>query len=673
MIAQTDIRTFYELQPIIPLSQGWQSLVFAACILAILAFVIWMYIRDSRELPRGLTVLLSGLRITAFVCILIYVLNPGKRSETKIVKTSRLAVLVDTSLSMGLRDEPLANGQTESPRRIDEIVSWLGSDLEIESLGKQHDVSIYRFGDQSQPELIATFAKARESETSTGPLMNRRPLESLEQGLQQSRRLGWLAIAIGAFSGALLLGWFFAWQTGRTPALKSQILCGAIFSLVFSLFWFAVCDLQTPQFDLWTSLGWKQADPGSIPVAPVSTDDAPREDSDQPPSIQWADALALDGTSTQLGSAIQYIVNKERGGPIAGVVVMTDGRSNAGVQPARAIAAAANAGIPVFPVGIGSTSTPKNIQVADIQAPPKVFPLDKFLVKGIVKASGLAGSAVRVQLVSVDKQEQEAETVEDETTIRLLEDGQPMSVEFEVARQEQGLRRYTIRIDGVPGEIDARDNQRTTLVEIVQRQTKVLLIAGGPNREFRFLRNQLFRDKDILLHVWLQSSKEGADQEADLLLNEFPQTRDGVFFYDCIIAFDPDWRLLNEEQTDLLERWVAEKAGGLIVIAGPVNTPEWTRQPRGDEVVDKIRRLYPVSFYSQGTAQLKLGRFGGDEPFPLDFCARGGPPSFCGWAIRPVTARRTGARLKAFLVIMPLTSPSPGQMCWPILLIPRPP
>jgi len=270
----------------------------------------------------------------------------------------------------------------------------------------------------------------------------------------------------------------------------------------------------------------------------------------------------------------------------------------------------------------------RNVIGADIQAPPKVFPSDKFQIKGIIKSFGLPGKAVRVRLVSIDQKETEAETAKDETTIRLLGDGQAVSVEFNVARQEQGKRRYIIRAESLDGDLDTRDNQRAVLIEIVERQTKVLLIAGGPNREFRFLRNQLYRESDILLHVWLQSSTSGADQEVEFLLQEFPRTREDLFFFDCIIAFAPDWRMLSQDQSELLERWVAEQAGGLVVAAGPVNTPEWTRRPRGDETINRLRRLYPVSFYSQGSAQLKFGRFGGEQAYPLDFSREGRAAGF---------------------------------------------
>ena len=164
---------------------------------------------------------------------------------------------------------------------------------------------------------------------------------------------------------------------------------------------------------------------------------------------------------------------------------------------------------------------------------------------------------------------------------------------------------------------------QSTVVQVLNRKSRVLLIAGGPTRDYQFLRNQLYRDENVQLDVWLQIAKPGADQESDKLLFQFPETALALDDYDCIIGFDPDWRLLSTEQTRHLERWVSEKAGGLLIIAGPVFTPEWTRRPRGEEAIDLIRGLYPVSFYSQGSATLKLGRFGGTKPFPLEFTRQG--------------------------------------------------
>ena len=43
-----------------------------------------------------------------------------------------------------------------------------------------------------------------------------------------------------------------------------------------------------------------------------------------------------------------------------------------------------------------------------------------------------------------------------------------------------------------------------------------------------------------------------------------------------ILAFDPDWSD-DSIKTDLLDRWVTQQGGGLIVVAGPINTLELAR------------------------------------------------------------------------------------------------
>lgn len=662
MFSQTDIRTFYELQPLVQLSQWWQPLAWLLAVGVVLAFVVWMYRRDARNLPRPIMILFCSLRLLVIGCVVLYVLNPGKRSETRIVKSSKLAVLVDTSLSMGLADEVPGTGgvRSQGPRRIDQVVKWLNGNDELDRLRLEHDIEVYQFGDQGQPQLLVELPRTRQLQqnSATSISVNESNLEKLNREVSQSSWIGQFAFAIAMFAvvGLLVAGYFYYRKEGVSKG--SVMLAVSVLGLMISLSGLGLCDLAAPQADLMTSMGWKELPEtaNTIDVAETATE----AETNAVEDVDWQSLLSLKGTSTEIGSCIQFIVNKERGGPIAGVILVTDGRNNSGVPPAKAIAAASNAGIPLYPIGIGSTESPKNVVVADIQAPPKVFPSDKFQIKGFVKAYGLAGRNVRVELLSVDEDETEAETIEGDTTVRLLEDGQASLVEFDVVRQEQGKRRYIIRTAEIEGDLDRRDNERSAMVEIVERQTKVLLVAGGPSRDFRFLRNQLYRDKDVLLHVWLQSAKEGADQESDVLLQEFPQTREGLYFYDCIIGFDPDWRDLSKSQCELLERWVAEQAGGLVVIAGPVNTPEWTRRPRGDEAIDFVRRLYPVSFYSQGTAQLKLGRFGGDQAFPLDFSREGRASEFLWLGDSSSDSQDNWSRFDGVFGYYAVNEPKPG-------------
>ena len=159
-----------------------------------------------------------------------------------------------------------------------------------------------------------------------------------------------------------------------------------------------------------------------------------------------------------------------------------------------------------------------------------------------------------------------------------------------------------------------RDNLREAEVAVVDRQTRVLLVAGGPTRDYQFLRNQLFRDPTMSVDVLLQTAQPGMSQDADQILDHFPETREELYPYDCIVAFDPDWKQLDAAQIALLQSWVADEAGGMIVVAGPIYTARWTRSTEHQG----LRDLYPVVFQQRLTL-LDDGQFGGEVAWPLQF------------------------------------------------------
>ena len=592
------------------------------------AFAIWMIRRDTGELPKPIRWTLGLLRIFAIICAVVYLLNPGQRSESRLITNSRLAVLIDTSLSMGLPAQ--ASTASSKLTRMDSVIKWITNDEQLNRLRQQHDLSIYRFGDTATPVPVATWTK----EQPTPVLEDGNSLAS--KGALQNRVLPiltWICLAIAAGFAVFWLASVFGSPTNN----RSWLLMSFVLSLLFALVLAGIVDLATPEQTVWDALRFTEttetaetiAQTNQLPATGTNDELSATEDAEPEKIIDWVSELRPQGTSTTIGAAIQFIINKERGGPLAGVVLISDGQSNSGLPLPAAVAAAENANVAVFPVGVGSTEVLKNIEVADIQAPPRVLPQDDFKLAVVLKSFGFKNRQVRVTLTSTaDDQslpegETPEETIEDEQTVELASNGSPISLEFDLRAELEGKRRYRVEVETLEGDAKPKDNLAEVVVDAVRRETKIMLIAGGPSREFRFLRNQLYRDKNFSSDVWLQSASRGADQESDKLLEQFPESSEDLFEYDCIIAFDPDWRELSDDQTDLLERWVAEKAGGLILIAGPVNTPEWTRRPRGDEAIDRIRDLYPVAFFNQGTARLKLGRFGGDQAYPLSFTREG--------------------------------------------------
>ena len=141
------------------------------------------------------------------------------------------------------------------------------------------------------------------------------------------------------------------------------------------------------------------------------------------------------------------------------------------------------------------------------------------------------------------------------------------------------------------------------------------------------------------LAVYLQTPpgrdqpREGVEQNAKLL-KKFPDAIErkksedadreyDLSSYDVIVAFDPDWLQLSEAETKLLKTWV-ENGGGLVVVAGPVNTVALSRKANADKL-QAILDLYPVVV---GDSRLDDLNRTTDTLFPLHFPDADKAPAF---------------------------------------------
>src|SRR5262249_32617899 len=144
-----------------------------------------------------------------------------------------------------------------------------------------------------------------------------------------------------------------------------------------------------------------------------------------------------------------------------------------------------------------------------------------------------------------------------------------------------------------------------TFVVVQKKKMRILLFAGGPSREYQFLRRILYsevQEKRMELAIYLQTGdpkESDQDVEQEWLLTQFPdkigvEDKSHLTFneYDVIIAVDPDWTQLTPDQLKLLSTWVDAHAGGVIFVAGPVHTFHLAR-PGGFDLSNLIN-IFPV-------------------------------------------------------------------------------
>ena len=531
-----------------------------AALVAVLTFVRWMYHRDAADWHPALGWMLTVLRTLALLGLLVLYLHPQWRTERELVRNSRVLLLVDTSLSMGLTDAETALPGAPKSRARQVAAALADTDL-LEQLRRTHDVTVLQFS----------------------------------EGLDRDK--------------------------------------------VVSL--------------------------GKLPPAPASEDDTDTQPDEEPPAedtVEWEQVLAPGGGETRLGQSLRQLLSDESGSPLSAIILLSDGGQNAGLAPDAAIKLARSESIPIYTVGLGTEKLPANVRVSDLVAPARAYPGDRYAVTGFVQAQRLAGRVVEVQLLSRagdDNAEPGTEVIEERRQVTLGADGEVVPVKFDLEPEKPGRLTLCFRIKPVEADRDEGDNFREADIEIVDRKNRVLMLAGGPMREYRFLRNQLYRDRSTTVDVLLQSGQPGMSQDADTLLDDFPITREEMFQYDCVLGFDPDWQALDTAQIDLLETWTAEQGGGLIVVAGPVYAGRTIGGWVEDRRMSKIRALYPVEFHRHSSLR-EEGMVVAEEPWPLEFSREGLEAAFLWPADTATAGREAWAGFAGVFSYYPVRGPKPG-------------
>jgi hypothetical protein len=601
----------YEFARANTLEGWWIWALMIGALAALLYACIRFYRRDVVEMPRPIGFALIVLRVLTIVALVFFFFDLQRRTQRLVTRPSEVAVLVDTSQSMSLPSGMGARTQSRT-ERVQRLLAK--TDL-LEKLAAEHRVSIYAFSDQAAPRLIDSRGGIvpSDDEQTSQPQDSKTSVTAIIGALliASGVLLALISLMIGAVGrGPSVGGWVLA---SMATLLPGMVALGSVYS-------------QRSEQSLVQILGGGQINPDAreaaddfVPLSPTT-----------PAEIDWEQQIAASGAQSRIGDAIRNVLTDHDPATLAGVVLLTDGQSNGGADVSVAIASARRSEVAVYPVGLGSSDAPINVRVVDIDAPRRVYPGDKFSVTAVLQASGPRPLEVDVQLLDTlddtgdagsgaDRQKKilAAGNVVDSQKVRVKSDGSLTGIRFELEPESVGRRRLAVRIVAPPEDRDGRDDWRDARYEVVSRKLRVMAVAGGPTREYRFVRNLLFRDNSVELDAWLQTGQPGMSQDADRVLEEFPATAEELFQYDAIAMFDPDWSVFTAENLDLLDRWLTQQAGGLILVAGPVYHPQWSRRTT-DPRVGRIAGFFPVNLSKRGPL-ISGGRRGGPNPWPLKF------------------------------------------------------
>ncbi len=263
-----------------------------------------------------------------------------------------------------------------------------------------------------------------------------------------------------------------------------------------------------------------------------------------------------DQKSTDIAGALQSVTEQYRDQNVGAIILSSDGIYNEGLDPLYAPMATA---VPVYSIALGDSTRPRDIAVSRVYANKTVALNSDFEIVAdlrIEKFNGL-NTAITVQ--------HQGKTLA-QAPVRVDKDRYTASFRFEAKASVKGFQRYSIVVPVAEGEQNSTNNRMDFFVEVIDEQTKVLLLAAAPHPDMAAIKAALEP-----LPQYKTELRFGNDLPADLntyalvVAHNIPALQTGR---SPAFGTVPVWYILGS-QTNLT---AFSQAQNLLQLAGSNNT-----------------------------------------------------------------------------------------------------
>lgn len=317
--------------------------------------------------------------------------------------------------------------------------------------------------------------------------------------------------------------------------------------------------------------------------------------------------LTIDGEASAMNTSLAALVDRFRGQPVAGILLLTDGNatdfSDVPLDTKKLP--------PVYSVAIGTDSGLVDLSVSQVAVSQTNFEAAPVTITATLDGRSVAGQEVGLRLLNEAGEEVERRKVEK------ISDGEPSVQRFLLRPEKSGLSFYTVQAflsgeeklsesDSTSKEATLANNRRLVTVDRGGGPFRVLYVGGRPNWEFKFLRRALDEDDEVKLvglvriakkepkFTFLSRSGErtnplfrgfgNKDEQAEQydqpvllrlgtedkeeLLGGFPKNSDDLFRYHAVILDEIEAAFFTQDQMSLLKQFVSRRGGGLLMLGG---------------------------------------------------------------------------------------------------------
>ncbi len=294
------------------------------------------------------------------------------------------------------------------------------------------------------------------------------------------------------------------------------------------------------------------------------------------------------GHGTNLAALRRQAADRLAGRPVRATVVISDGQETAGWSAEAGSRQVRRSSVgPLFVVGVGDEHGPPDRVLKDLRYPDTAYDGDEVVVEFAVdhrylgNDEGTGGErAITARLVGPDG-------VVAEKTVTSTEKLVPFEMSFRP--HAVGLQAYDLQVEVLDNERFPANNKASLAINVRQERARILLLAGAPSWDVRFLAQAAVREQRVALAV-VHPAARGLVYADSLTPWTAPSDVSAWLKWDAVVLTGwtgplagIDWSVLGE---------AVDRGLGLLVLAGSASGPGGGPIPFAPQ--EELAQLLPV-------------------------------------------------------------------------------
>ena len=261
-------------------------------------------------------------------------------------------------------------------------------------------------------------------------------------------------------------------------------------------------------------------------------------------NLEVLDSLSFLENQTNIAEAITT-VNELQKDKIAPIILITDGNQTIGEAYEFL-----NSKQPIYPIIVGDTIKHVDLKIAQLNVNKYSYLQNKFPVEVILNYEGTETVNTQFSIFNDGK------TVYREN-VSFSSDKKSATITANLTSTKEGLHYYTASINTLKNEKNTKNNSKIFSVEVINEQTKVLILSSVLHPDIGALKKSIESNKQRSVDVLLVDDFKGNVSNYQLVIfyqlnnkfnSIFSELKEQNSNYLLISGANTDWNFINKQQ-----------------------------------------------------------------------------------------------------------------------------